>query len=296
MMATTFYSTEAVDAKPQHTGTVIYADETCIRVLSSELLGGGGGIEHVGVALMFLELLLLPFVGVTEDVGRTFAIWMFGGAIFFITLPILLFRHKPNYPIFSRKSQEIYYVKSPKNIIKFNWADVKAEYRRVSVFTGSAVSQIDTLTLIGTSQYGNKPASPAVIQFVVLDEENAKEFWAYLQAYMKNGAEGLESPSTDKFNKGGFIAEAKSQTKMWLSDYPRHYFKMIFNPKSIIQFFFSIIFLAFSPMLILLVLLIFWPGQIATAFVNSTRKRAPIPDDILPNITDNPESWGKEKA
>jgi len=49
-MATTFYPNKPINSKPMHNGTVIYADDTCIRATTSELLGGGG-IEIAGAFL-----------------------------------------------------------------------------------------------------------------------------------------------------------------------------------------------------------------------------------------------------
>jgi len=211
--------------------------------------------------------------------------------IFLIFLPILLFRYKPNYLVFSRKSQEIYYVKSPKNIIKFNWSEVKAEYRGVAVFSGSAVSQISKLTLIGTNLYDNKSA---VIGFAVLDESDAEELWSYLQTYMKNGAEGLEKPYYD-WVKEGFIAEASRLTKNTFYSGPKGLLESVLSSKSKLPIWFRIIALPASILFIPVILTFIYPAQIATALVGSTRKRAPFPEDLLPYITDNPESWGKEK-
>ncbi len=290
-MATTFYSNKPVNAKPMHNGAVIYADDTCIRTITSELLGGvgGGGVEIAGAFLFSMGFFSWIFLS-NHDLNF-FSIGMMVG-VFLIFLPMLLFRYKPNYLVFSRKSQEIYYVKSPKNIIKFNWSEVKAEYRRGAVFSGSAVSQMSTLTLIGTNLYGNKPPESAVIAFVVLDETDAKEFWSYLQTYMKKGAKGLEKPYYE-WVKEGFIPEASRLTKQTFYSEPKGLLQSVFSPKSKLPIWFRIIALPASILFIPIILTFIYPAQIATALVGSTRKRTPIPDDLLPYITDNPESWGE---
>ena len=287
-MASTFHPNKPVNAKPLHHGKVIYADDTCIRAITSELLGGGGGLELGGGALLSFGLLLWFFL--SNHSFNVFSIIMILG-VFLILLPMLLFRYKPNYLVFSRKSQEIYYVKSPKNIIKFNWSEVKAQYRGVAVFSGSAVSQISKLTLIGTNLYDNKSA---IISFAVLDESDAEELWSYLQTYMKNGAKGLEEPYYNRV-KEGFIPETKRLTKLAFYTIPREAIEAIFLPKSKNPIWLRVLMLPVAIFAIPLGYLVAYPGQIARAFVSSTRKRAPFPEDLLPYITDNPESWGKEK-
>lgn len=53
-----FHPNKEVNAKYLHNGSVIYADDTCIRVLSAGLLGEGGGrLLHLFFYLVALSLL-----------------------------------------------------------------------------------------------------------------------------------------------------------------------------------------------------------------------------------------------
>jgi len=287
-MATTFHPNKSVNAKPLHSGTVIYADNICIRALSAEHLGGGG-LEMVGTTLFILSLVLWAFL--SDHSFNTFSSLMIVG-VFLILLSILLFRYKPNYLILSRKSQEVYYVKSPKWIVRMKWKDVVGEYSGSTVFTGSAASSIETLRINGTSQYGKDKPIPASLPFVVADGEHAQQLWSYFQNYMRNGVEGLEPPFYSII-KDGFWNEAKRVTKQILYDAPKMVISSTFDKTEsvIIRIFILPLGLMVFPFAITIML----PVQIVIAFVSSTRKRAPFPDDLLPYITDNPESWGKEK-
>ncbi len=289
-MATTFYPNKPVNAEPLHSGTVIYADDTCIRTTSAEQLGGGG-IEGAGGMMMVISFLLWLFL--TPLDLNFFLIITFAFSLLVI-LPIIFFRYKSNYLLFSYKSQEIYYIKNPKWIIKMKWKDVVGEYQKVTIFTGSGIAQIDTLRLNGTSQYGDNSAVPASLPFVVGDEEHATQLWAYLQEYMKNGPKGLESPSYDRI-KEGFWNEAKRLTKQIFYDAPKDVLTMIFFPKKKSSILFRIVLIPLALIGFPFAIILMLPAKITTAFVNSTRTRAPFPEDLLPNITDNPECYGKEQ-
>ena len=227
-----------------------------------------------------------------ESFLENILIW--GGiGILLIILPIIISRYKPNYLVFSRISQEMYYIKDPKTIVKIKWQNITGEYRKVTIFTGSGMAQIETLRLNGTSQYGNSPATPASIPFVVMDEEQASQLWAYLQAYMDNGIEGLEPPSYDRV-KHGFWDEVKRVTKLWFYVVPSSDFYNVFSPKSDFNILYRILYLPVALFYLPFNIIFTWPGSIATAFVEYTRKRAQFPQDLLPNITNNPECYGKE--
>ena len=287
-MVRQFHPHEPVSAKPLHSGTIIYADDTCIRAVSSEHLGGGS-IEGAGGTMMAISFIL--WLTLTPLNFNLFLISTFAFS-FLIILPILFFRYKPNYLILSRKSQEIYYIQSPKLIVKMKWEEITGEYRKVTVFTGSGIAQIDTLRLNGTSQYRQNSVVPASLPFVVADENHATQLWAYLQAFMKNGSQGIEAPSYDRV-KQNFWDEVKRITKLWFYDVPYNDFYAVFSPKSSFSLIKRVMYFPVAVFYLPFNILLTWPGSIATSFVESTRKRAPFPEDLLPYITDNPEKYGK---
>lgn len=232
-------------------------------------------------------------MGLTENKLDVFSLFPLGVGVLLLVLPIMFFRYKPNYLIFSRKAQEIYYVKTPKSIIRFKWKDVIGEHHKIVTFSGSSVLRSEVLHITGISQYGDNKPTPTHILIATLDENMTKEFWAYLQAYMSNGAKGLEEPSIDRID-GSFFTVAKRETKQILYTSLIDFMTIIFSPKSDLSFILRVFLFPFLPLAIFVYYVIYWPAQIATTFVNSTRTRTPYPEDLLPYISDNKDCYGKE--
>jgi len=267
-MAITFYPNKSIDAKPLHHGTVIYADDSCIRVKSLELFDGQG-VEVLSPIFIFLGTAF----GLLESSLNIFLYMATPGIALFL-LKILFFRYKPNYLIFSRKSQEIYYARSPKNIIKLKWEHAKAKYVEPTsslISWNSIGSPIAMFHLVGENQYQDKPVTTVTIPLFIMSYSESKEFWAYLQTYMKNGAKDLEHPSYDQTQEKLTHEVSRLTNKIFFKDSK----------------------FSFSDLHIHIVV---WLAKIPTAIVNSNRKRTPIPNDLLPYITDNPERYGRKKS
>ncbi len=273
---------------PSHGSNVIYADDTCIKVVTAEMVGGGGGFEVVAPIIYIIGFVLW----LVETGNRLDILFVFGCiGTFLMVLPILLFRYKPNYLIFSRASQEIYYAKSKKQVFRMKWKDVTGQYSKVAVFTGGGVVRNEYLRIAGISDYPEGTQQAVSIAFAALSEENAIAQWAYFQEYMKNGVEGLEEAGVDH-HAGKFFSTVKYNTKIWLLDFPRFFIYGLFHPENLWHIFLSLIFIPTLPLLFIMLVLVIWPGTTAVAFVNSTRTRAPMPKEFTKYITDNKESYG----
>ena len=287
---TIFHPDKPVHAKPLHNGTVIYADNTCIRVKTAEMLGSGGS-ETIGMIFFLMGIIPFTWIWLVSNRLEYPPLVFAGVGILLILLPTILFRTKPNYLIFSRASQEIYYVKSGKRVFRFKWKEVTGKYTKVAVFTGGAVSRADILRINGMSQYGSEKSILGSIPIAVVDEEDARAQWAYFQTYMQNGAKGLQEPGTDK-QEGSFLTVVKRISKWWLYDHPKSFIYAVFHPETRIQVFWSFIFIPAIPIMLFVSIFIMWIPGIATVFVNSTRTRSPLPEDIAKYTTDNKESYG----
>lgn len=203
---TPLYHHQPPGEHPQPDG-VRRVNERCVELETYANFTQSGAARHIGLGAVVAIAGVILMIAILNEKNSNFenylSIIMAAPALPAITTLIYFasgaHRTRGAYVRINRRTQKLYYVfPRSKRLHVIDWAHVEALAGYIPIFSGTINTSRHPLYLLGVDMAMTPPTEICVAcgnLGVAVGDRSAKALWAYLQAFMAHGPEGLPEPA-----------------------------------------------------------------------------------------------------
>lgn len=203
---TPLYHHQPSGEHPQPDG-VRRVNERCVELETYANFTQSGAARHIGLGAVVAIAGMILMIAILNEKNSNFenylSIIMAAPALPAVTTLIYFasgaHRTRGAYVRVNRRTQKLYYVfPRSKRLHVIDWAHVEALAGYIPIFSGTINTSRHPLYLLGVDLAMTPPTEICVAcgnLGVAVGDRSAKALWAYLQAFMAHGPEGLPAPA-----------------------------------------------------------------------------------------------------